>query len=100
MYAFSGALVPRMLGQRITQAEKSHHNSLTPDQFFTRYTKLEDFFVKILQAGTQQQQLAEFLPALIPVTTMLSKLRPCLNSRFVLAPVATNNQDKNVYGLI
>ncbi len=78
----SGALVPRMLGQKVTQAEKSHHNSVSPDQFFSRYPSLENFFLSHLRTGVDCKNRVVLLPALVPILTFLSKLRPCENQRY------------------
>ena len=66
-----------MLGQRITQADKAHHNSLTASRFFKMYPKLSDFFVKILNNGVTYEGRLTHMPGLLPVLTILSKLRPC-----------------------
>ena len=74
-----GALVPRMFGQRVTQADKWHHNSLSTTTFFKMYPKLEDFFIEKLQSEGVFDQRANSLSSLIPILTMLSRLRPCGN---------------------
>ena len=66
-----------MLGQRITQADKSHHNSVTASRFFKMYPELPDFFVKILKRGVSYEKNLTYMPGVIPVLTILSKLRPC-----------------------
>ena len=76
MHFITGAVIPRMLGQRITQSDKSHHNSMTASSFFKMYPKLSDFFIKILQHGGVCERNLTRLPGLIPVLTILSKLRP------------------------
>eukprot|EP00795_Rhopilema_esculentum_P003434 gene3434-1806_t len=72
-----GALVPRMFGQRVTQADKWHHNSLSTTMFFKMYPKLEDFFIEKLQSEGVFDQKVNSLSSLIPILTMLSRLRPC-----------------------
>eukprot|EP00794_Sanderia_malayensis_P020487 gene20487-22503_t len=76
-----GALVPRMLGQRVTQADKSHHNSVSAIQFFSMYPTLEGFFASHLGMAIDNKNRIRTLPALVPILTLLSKLRPCENTR-------------------
>ena len=71
----SGVLIPRMLGQRITQGDKPHRNSVTVHQFFLRYPLLKEYFLKHLQDASRKIKESMFLPTLVPILTLLSKLR-------------------------
>lgn len=73
-----GTLVPRMLGQRLSQEEVSQQNVSTPDVFFYRYPKLLPFLEKCLpqQECAMSNSSLAISPRLIPALTFLSKLRP------------------------
>lgn len=66
-------LVPRMLGQRLSQEETSMHNMSTTDVFFHRYPLLEELFKRCL--NEQVSSNVQVLPHFIPVLVFLSKLR-------------------------
>lgn len=66
-------LVPRMLGQRLSQEETSMHNMSTTDVFFHRYPLLEGLFKRCL--NEQVSSDVKVLPHFIPVLIFLSKLR-------------------------
>lgn len=99
-----GTLVPRMLGQRISQEESNLQNTSTVDVFFYRYRKLASYFQNCLeiQKDVGDGYEANFItPHVIPVLTFLSKLSsgekqcklyktftPILNS-FLASPVFT-----------
>ena len=76
-------LVPRMLGQRLSQEESSQQNTSTIDVFFYRYPKLRTLFQQCLseQATVMRGDASEtkILPHLIPVLIFLSKLRASEN---------------------
>lgn len=66
-------LVPRMLGQRLSQEETSMHNMSTTDVFFHRYPLLQELFKRCL--NEQVASDVKVLPHFIPVLIFLSKLR-------------------------
>ncbi|XP_066913477.1 tRNA (32-2'-O)-methyltransferase regulator THADA-like [Clytia hemisphaerica] len=73
-----GTLVPRMLGQRLSQEESSQQNMSTTDVFFYKYPKLQELFKQCLSeqnATIMENKEMEILPHLIPVLIFLSKLR-------------------------
>jgi len=76
-------LVPRMLGQRLSQEESSQQNMSTIDVFFYRYPKLRVLFQRCLseQATVMSDEASgtKILPHLIPVLMFLSKLRASEN---------------------
>lgn len=73
-----GTLVPRMLGQRLSQEESSQQNASTTDVFFYRYPKLEHYFLNCLKEQLvymKESGCVATLPHVVPVLTFLSKLR-------------------------
>ena len=72
-----GTLVPRMLGQRISQEENNLQNTSTVDVFFYRYPKLVSYFRSCLdsQVSAGKDYGSNFIsPHVIPALTFLSKL--------------------------
>ena len=66
-------LIPRMLGQRLSQEETSMHNMSTADIFFHRYPLLRELFKRCL--SEQVSSGIKVLPHFIPVLIFLSRLR-------------------------
>lgn len=77
-----GTLVPRMLGQRLSQEEMSQQNMSTVDVFFYRYPKLLPFLEDCLRQQKDMSRLA-ISRRIIPVVTFLSKLRPSENEELI-----------------
>ncbi|XP_065660584.1 tRNA (32-2'-O)-methyltransferase regulator THADA isoform X3 [Hydra vulgaris] len=75
-----GALIQRMLGQRISQTEDNSQNAGTVDIFFNRYQSLCEYFVSSLSGVSKRMFSHPRLPCtlhhVIPVLTILSKLHP------------------------
>lgn len=74
-----GTLVPRVLGQQISQQEKFQQKATTAEVFFSRYPKLELYFENSLKDRKDSKKKFEngeyIAPEVIPVLTFLSKLR-------------------------
>ena len=90
-----GALIQRMLGQRISQTEENAQNAGTVDIFFYRYQNLFDYFVSSLKNVSRSMLFAHVIPVLI----ILSKLHPSStlqNKRFLmnLYFILFNNKNK------
>ena len=75
-------LVPRMLGQRLSQEESSQQSTTTVDIFFYHYPNLHALFHGCLkeQASIENDNGTKILPHLIPVLIFLSKLRSSDNA--------------------
>ena len=74
-----GTLVPRILGQQISQEESFQLKATTAEVFFSRYPKLELYFENHLKDRKDSMKKFEngecIAPQVIPVLTFLSKLR-------------------------
>ena len=74
-----GTLVPRILGQQISQEESFQLKATTAEVFFSRYPKLELYFENYLKDrkdSVKKFENGEYIaPQVIPVLTFLSKLR-------------------------
>nr|XP_006812214.1 PREDICTED: thyroid adenoma-associated protein homolog [Saccoglossus kowalevskii] len=69
-----GTLVARMLGQKRVQDEHSDLNTITAQEFFYRYPKLQSYLLsEVIKASTSNNRL-NLHPGLHPVLTLLSKL--------------------------
>eukprot|EP00035_Acanthoeca_spectabilis_P004154 m.99455 g.99455 ORF g.99455 m.99455 type:complete len:2084 (+) comp12463_c1_seq1:77-6328(+) len=66
------ALLHRMLGMKRVRKDSSHINSITAQEFFSRYPPLRNFLHKHLAAAVDQRDVAPFLA--YPILTLLSKL--------------------------
>ncbi|XP_057314916.1 thyroid adenoma-associated protein homolog isoform X2 [Hydractinia symbiolongicarpus] len=86
-----GTLVPRMLGQRLSQEESSQQNASTTDVFFYRYPRLEHYFLNCLKKQLvymKESGCVATLPHVVPVLTFLSKLR-CGESKTSMSEMYT-----------
>ena len=65
-----GGLVPRIVGQKKIRCEDSIYNSITVDEFFTRYPTLPEFLL------TKLSQNSDTLvhPSLVPLLVLFSRL--------------------------
>ena len=73
-----GTLVPRMLGESLSQAQGNQQKSTSVDVFFHRYPKLLEYFLICLEKQTLHVQNVganAILPHVEPGLTFLSKLK-------------------------
>ena len=65
-----GGLVPRIVGQKKIRCEDSIYNSITVDEFFTRYPTLPEFLITKLS----QNSATLVHPSLVPILVLFSRL--------------------------